>query len=109
MKKRAEHTLEFLLDFDGRIHRYEGGWSSASSAASSNSGASQRAMTNLPNASLPLLRLPPLSYGLLDCQQTLARQPSCASLGFQPNIGSAMLWKVELLLNLMGVPRHHQV
>lgn len=25
-KKGAEHTLEFLLDFNGRIHRYAGGY-----------------------------------------------------------------------------------
>jgi len=25
-KKHAEHTLEFLLAFDGRIHRYAGGY-----------------------------------------------------------------------------------
>jgi len=25
-KKDAEHTLEFLLDFNGRIHRYAGGY-----------------------------------------------------------------------------------
>lgn len=26
MRKAAEHTLEFLLDFDGRRHWYEGGY-----------------------------------------------------------------------------------
>jgi len=26
VKKTAEHTLEFLLDFNGRIHRYAGGY-----------------------------------------------------------------------------------
>ena len=25
-KKRAEHTLEFLLSFNGRVHRYAGGY-----------------------------------------------------------------------------------
>jgi hypothetical protein len=25
-KEGADHTLEFLLDFNGRIHRYEGGY-----------------------------------------------------------------------------------
>jgi Family of unknown function (DUF6516) len=25
-RKTDEHTLEFLLDFDGRIHRYHGGY-----------------------------------------------------------------------------------
>jgi hypothetical protein len=33
-------------------------------------------MTSSPNALLPLLRLLPLSYGSLDCQQTLANIPS---------------------------------
>jgi hypothetical protein len=26
VKKGAEHTLEFLLGFNGRIHRYTGGY-----------------------------------------------------------------------------------